>query len=66
MQIRPVHSVTLIFADGTVDTFTLQEGAGYYRESYTYEATDKEGLSKWGGRIETHEIFWTERKEGKQ
>ena len=69
MSTRPIKQVRVEYEDGTHDTFLLQEGvsAGYHRKSYTYEAKpDGSSGSKWGARIDTHEIFWTERKEGKQ
>lgn len=61
---RQINTVMVEYADGTCETFDLVEiGAGYHRIAYTWEPKPNgEGLAKWGGRIETHEIFWTERK----
>lgn len=65
MSLRPIKSVWIRYEDGTEETFFIDNdaGAGYYRHAYTWEPKENgQGLSKWGGRVETHEIFWTERK----
>jgi hypothetical protein len=65
MNLRPIKSVWIRYEDGTEETFFIDNdlGAGYYRHTYTWEPKPNgQGLAKWGGRVETHEIFWTERK----
>lgn len=66
MSIRPIKQVIVQYEDGTEEIYELNfanNSAGYHRRAYTWEAKpDGVGLAKWGGRIETHEIFWTERK----
>lgn len=64
MNLRPIKQVVVVYEDGTEELYDFTEnGAGYHRRAYTWEPKPEgEGLAKWGGRIETHEIFWTERK----
>lgn len=61
MQTRPVRKVTLELDDGSIETYELPEGAGFFRNRYTYPAgkRDVQGISKWAAAIETFEIFWT-------
>jgi hypothetical protein len=63
---RPVRTVIIEYDDGTSSVFTLPEGAGFYRERYTYEEDDKDKVVN---RLDIFEIFWAVRspvkKEGK-
>jgi len=65
MSPRAIKSIVIEYEDGTTEAFEIDGAlsAGYHRKAYTWEPRENgQGLSKWGGRVETHEIFWTERK----
>lgn len=65
MNPRPIKSVIVEYEDGETEVFVINDkSAGYHRVAYTWEAKPNgQGLAKWGGRVETHEIFWTERED---
>jgi hypothetical protein len=65
MTCRQIKEVLVRYDDDTTELFVIDNdaGAGYHRHAYTWEPKENgKGLAKWGGRVETHEIFWTERK----
>lgn len=65
MSLRPIKSVIIEYEDDSTEIFVIDGNmtSGYHRNSYTWEAKPEgQGLAKWGGRVETHEVFWTERK----
>lgn len=62
MPPRPIKRLVIEYADGEISEVLLpEEGQGFQRERYTYEAKEgAEGTSKFvGGRkLTIYEIYW--------
>jgi hypothetical protein len=54
VMMRPVKTVILEYEDGTTESIRLPEGAGFYRERYTYQEDEHKVIS----RLDCYEVFW--------
>jgi len=59
VRLRKVKSVVIEFEDGATESFQPPEGAGFFRERYTWE--QEERTHKVTARLDIFEVFWAER-----